>query len=169
MMYIVGREAKLDNGDSFQYHTSRISSMDIDISLDILHQDDSRLVQSIRKHYLYPPSRKEYNFSMKSLDLEGQSGQAKYIANNFFVNYSKNDDFRGFFSLKQAHMMENSYQIHYYLSCRYNGQEFWLSQIQLHSIKCWVKIERHGLLIAAYRWNHIQKPFSLMLVVLLEG
>ena len=84
LIFIARQEAKLDNGGSSFDPTPRRSSMDIDKSLDTLHQDDPRLIKLIKSHYLYPPSSNEYNFSRKNIDLEGQFGQATYIANNFF-------------------------------------------------------------------------------------
>ena len=60
------------------------TSLDIDNSLNSLHQDDPRLIEIIKNHYLYPPVYKDYGFSRKNPALEGQFRQASYIANTFF-------------------------------------------------------------------------------------
>ena len=65
-------------------HDSKRSSMNIDESLNSLHQDDPKLIEIIKKHYLHPPSSEEYNFSSSNPDVNGQFGQAMYIANTFF-------------------------------------------------------------------------------------
>ena len=63
---------------------SRRSSRDIDTSLNELQQDDPRLIEIIKNHYLHPPSRLEYNFSHYQPDLNGQFSQPTYIADTFF-------------------------------------------------------------------------------------
>ena len=72
-----------------EYDTPRVvskrSSRDIDTSLDELPQDDPRLIEIIKNHYLHPPSRLEYNFSRQQPDLNGQFSQPTYIAKNFFA------------------------------------------------------------------------------------
>ena len=65
-------------------HDSKRSSMNIDKSLNSLHQDDPKLIEIIKKHYLHPPSSEDYNFSKLNPDVNGQFGQAIYIANTFF-------------------------------------------------------------------------------------
>ena len=63
----------------------KLSSLNIDISLYGLRQDDPKLIQLIREKYLIPPSTLPYNFSNPSLPkLHGQFGQAQYIAKTFF-------------------------------------------------------------------------------------
>lgn len=77
--------------------TSKRSSIWIDRSLNSLPQDDLGLINTIKTHYIYPPSKGEYNFSRNAPDVNGQFGQANYIANTLFKNYSKRDTKRGFF------------------------------------------------------------------------
>ena len=63
----------------------KLSSLNIDESLNALRQDDPKLIQLIRDHYLIPPSNLPYNFSNPDLPkLQGQFGQAKYVADTFF-------------------------------------------------------------------------------------
>ena len=63
----------------------KLSSLNIDESLNSLRQDDPKLIQLIRDHYLIPPSNLPYNFSNPDLPkLQGQFGQAKYVADTFF-------------------------------------------------------------------------------------
>ena len=63
----------------------KLSSLNIDTSLNDLRQDDPRLIRFIREKYLIPPSSLPYNFSNPSLPkLHGQFGQAQYIAKTFF-------------------------------------------------------------------------------------
>ena len=63
----------------------KLSSLNIDESLNNLRQDDPKLIQLIRDHYLIPPSNLPYNFSNPKLPkLQGQFGQAKYVADTFF-------------------------------------------------------------------------------------
>ena len=50
--------------ESITSHPPRkLSSRDIDTSLNHLNQDDPRLIEILKEHYLYPPSNKPYNFS----------------------------------------------------------------------------------------------------------
>ena len=62
----------------------KCTSMDLNESLNSLRQDDENLIEMIKNHYLYLPSRLEYNFSRTSPDINGQFNQAAYIANTFF-------------------------------------------------------------------------------------
>ena len=81
----------LANEDSFETHEvsinslGKLTSLNIDESLNGLRQDDPKLIQLIRDHYLIPPSNLPYNFSNPDLPkLQGQFGQAKYVADTFF-------------------------------------------------------------------------------------
>ena len=63
---------------------SKRSSGFIDKSLNSLSQDDPGLIKTIKNHYIYPPSTEAYNFSSMAPDVDGQFGQANYIANKLF-------------------------------------------------------------------------------------
>ena len=63
----------------------KLSSLNINTSLNDLRQDNPKLIQLIREKYLIPPSTLPYNFSNPLLPkLHGQFGQARYIAKTFF-------------------------------------------------------------------------------------
>ena len=63
---------------------AKLSSMRIDPSLNGLVQDDPFLINTIKEHYIVPPSNAPHNLSMVSNDIEGQFGQATYIANTIY-------------------------------------------------------------------------------------
>ena len=63
---------------------SKLSSMQIDPSLNGLVQDDPFLINTIKEHYIVPPSNAPQNLSMVSNDIEGQFGQATYIAKSIY-------------------------------------------------------------------------------------
>ena len=48
----------------------------INETLNHLEQDDPRLVQAVKNHYLRRPSTEPHNFSKAHLELDGQFGQA---------------------------------------------------------------------------------------------
>ena len=73
-----------DNSDYTQ-HLSKLSSTTINPSLNLLSQDDPRLIDIIKNRYLYPPSEDVYNLSATDPNLEGQFGQARYIADHLFM------------------------------------------------------------------------------------
>ena len=62
----------------------KLSSLNIDESLNGLRQDDPTLIQILKDKYLVPPSSLPYNFSDPDANLQGQFGQAKYVATTFF-------------------------------------------------------------------------------------
>ena len=64
--------------------TTRLSSFDIDKSLNELRQDDPKLINILKDKYLIPPSNMPYNFSESNVDLKGQFGQPEYVVNTFF-------------------------------------------------------------------------------------
>ena len=74
----------------FSMHSSKytevnkLSSMHIDPLLNGLVQDDQFLINTLKKHYIVPPSNLPYNLSTVSNDIGGQFAQAKYIANNIY-------------------------------------------------------------------------------------
>ena len=70
--------------ESLQMIRKQRSSLDIDESLNEMRQDEPRLIEILRKHYLYPPSELPYNFSNPYPDLKGQVLQALFIYEDFF-------------------------------------------------------------------------------------
>ena len=80
----------LSHEDAIQKHgknlqlLGKLSSLSIDKSLNDLRQDDPKLIQILREKYLIPPSSLPYNFSDPYPNLQGQFGQAKYVAQTFF-------------------------------------------------------------------------------------
>ena len=71
--------------ESSQYSDeAKFSSLQIDPSLNGLVQDDPVLINTLKAHYIFPPSKAPYNLSIASNDFNGQFGQAMYIANNIY-------------------------------------------------------------------------------------
>ena len=63
------------------------TSLYIDEELQMMRQDDPKLIQIIKNNYLHPPSIMPYNLSntRKRLDwMDGQFGQAKIVEDEFF-------------------------------------------------------------------------------------
>ena len=71
--------------NSGHLNPAKLSSLDIDESLNKLRQDDPKLINILKKHYIIPPSKIPYNFTRSKTDTDGQFGQAAYIANTFFM------------------------------------------------------------------------------------
>ena len=65
--------------------TIKLSSLHIDNSLNEFRQDNPKLINILKEHYMIPPSKMPYNFSRTNINLDGQFGQAAYIGNTFFV------------------------------------------------------------------------------------
>ena len=76
------------------------SSLDIDESLNEMRQDEPRLIEILRKHYLYPPSESPYNFSNPYPDLKGQVLQALFIYEDFFKGKNVRTTTKLFFTNK---------------------------------------------------------------------
>ena len=66
-------------------NSTKLSSMYINEALNKLRQDDPKLIDILKANYIVPPSQMPYNFSRSDNDIGGQYGQAKYIANTFFM------------------------------------------------------------------------------------
>merc|ERR1712110_120085 len=65
------------------------------MSLNQLYQDDPQLIELLRDHYLHSPSELPYNFTSEHINVEGQFGQPKYIAEAF--NWNKTNPESHFF------------------------------------------------------------------------
>lgn len=76
---------------------AKLSSMQIDPSLNGLVQDDPVVINTLKEHYILPPSKAPYNLSMVSNDFRGQFGQAMYIANNIYGRTKTNTTKQLFF------------------------------------------------------------------------
>ena len=70
--------------DAVDSKTGKRSSIMIDETLNLLHQDDPLLIDMLRDKYLIPPSDLPYNFSDASPKLNGQFNQPLYIKNTFY-------------------------------------------------------------------------------------
>ena len=82
---ILGDDGSSEKRDVSLDSFGKLSCLNIDESLNALRQDDPKLIQLIRDHYLIPPSTLSYNFTNPNLPkLQGQFGQAKYVADTFF-------------------------------------------------------------------------------------
>ena len=73
------KEASSKNND----FSKKLSSLDINNTLSCLRQDDPVLIELIRNHYLYSPSNLPYNFTAENVNIEGQFGQPRKIAESF--------------------------------------------------------------------------------------
>ena len=68
----------------------KLSSLYIDETLNLLRQDNPKLINILKENYIIPPSSLPYNFSSSQPPTAGQFGQAKYIADTLCLYVSLN-------------------------------------------------------------------------------
>ena len=79
-----GVEEDINTNTKDDSKNRKLSSLDIDYSLNDLRQDDPKLIKILKDRYLIPPSNMPYNFSSPSVELDGQFGQPSYVSKTFF-------------------------------------------------------------------------------------